>query len=419
MEADAGEQALAGLRVVEFTAGMAGPWIGRFMAYCGAEVIRVESRKHPGVVRLYVPPWDREGGVQEDLSPWFTDWEAGKRFVSLDLSRPEAVDLAKRLVARADVVVENQSTGVMTKLGLDYEVLREINPSLIFFSSNGFGQSGPCARYVTWGPNIEALSGLSSLSGPPERECANTQYAYPDSLSAMHGLFAVLCALDHRERTGEGQRITLSQFEATVGMIGPQMMEQLASGRAPARLGNRSDHAAPHGCYPCRGDDRWCVITVFDDSHWHGLCEVMGASEWGAEARFADTEGRRLHADEIDARIAAYTGDRTPHEVMAKLQARNIPAGAVQDTADQLERDPHLATRGYFERIPHLRKGEVLAPGIPLGLTETPGRTWRAGGRIGQDDDYVFGELLGLRTDELRRLRAVGAVESPQTRPDD
>ena len=273
-------QALEDLRVVEFAAALAGPWIGRIMAFCGAEVIRVESKKRPDVVRGYVPPWAPERGVQPQLSPWFTDWNAGKRFVALDLTRPEAVELSKRLVAASDVVIENQSAGVMEKLGLGYSALRGVKPDLVMISTSGYGNSGPHHRYITWGPNIEALSGLSKLSGFPGRECTMTQYAYPDTLSALHGLFAVMCALDHRSRTGEGQHISLSQTEATIAVIGDVMMEYLANGREPQSLGNRSLHAAPHGCYRCRGEDRWCAIAVFDDAEWKSFCEVLGRPEW-------------------------------------------------------------------------------------------------------------------------------------------
>ena len=284
-------QALRGIRVVEFTAGMAGPWIGRIMACCGAEVIKIESHRHPTVVRLYVPPRAPELGIQPALSPWLTDWDAGKRFVALDLSRPDAVELARRIVSICDVVIENYSSGVMEKLGLGYEELARVRPDLIYFSSSGYGDTGPCRRYVTWGPNIEALSGLATLSGFPERECTLTQFAYPDGLSALHGLFAVLCALDHRARTGEGQRITLSQLEATIGALGPLMMEQLAQGREPRRLGNASLHAAPQGCYPCRGEDRWCAITVASDTEWERLCDVAAAARVERGPALRDARG--------------------------------------------------------------------------------------------------------------------------------
>jgi crotonobetainyl-CoA:carnitine CoA-transferase CaiB-like acyl-CoA transferase len=404
--------ALADLRVLEFTAGMAGPWIGRFMAWCGAEVIRVESVKVPGVVRLYIPPWKPELGVQPRLSPWLTDWDAGKLFVSLDLKHPDGVALAKRLAGRSDVVIENQRSGAIEKLGLGWEALSEIKPDLIFLASSGFGESGPHPSYVTWGPNIEAMSGMAALSGFPERTCAMTQYAYPDSLSALHGLFAILCALDHRARTGEGQKISLCQLETTVGMIGPEIMQQLAGDGAPEKLGNGSLSRAPHGCYPCLGDDRWCVIAAADEGEWSRLCDVMEHPDWRGDPRFDSLSARLANRAALDDAIAEWTRERTHYEVMERLQAAGVTAGAVQDTEDQYQLDRHLAERGYFEHVPHLAKGEVVAPGIPLGLTGTPGRTTRAGADIGEDNAHVFRDLLGLDEDEFDAHVASGAIET-------
>jgi len=404
-------QALENLRVVEFAAALAGPWIGRIMAFCGAEVIRVESKKHPDVVRGYVPPWAPEMGVQPQLSPWFTDWNAGKRFVALDLSHPGAVELSKRLVAASDVVIENYSTGVMEKLGLGYSELRRVKPDLVMISTSGYGDSGPHHRYITWGPNIEALSGLSKLSGFPGRECTMTQYAYPDTLSALHGLFAVMCALDHRSRTGEGQHISLSQTEATIAVIGDVMMEYLANGGEPQGLGNRSLHAAPHGCYRCRGEDRWCAIAVFGDGEWKSFCEVLGRPEWLTDPRFSTLSSRLENAEILDERVEQWTAGRTDYEVMSALQGAGVAAGVVQNTEDQLQRDRQLAERKFFEEVPHAKKGTVLAAGIPLGLTGTPGRSGRAGAAVGEDNEYVFGELLGMSPQEIRRAIEVGAIE--------
>ncbi len=404
--------ALQGLRVLEFTAGMAGPWIGRILACCGADVIKVESKKRPTVVRLYVPPREPDLGTQPALSPWLTDWDAGKRFVSLDLTRPAAVEIAKRLAARCDVVVENQATGVMEKLGLGYEALARERPDLIYFSSSGYGDTGPCRKYVTWGPNIEALSGLSTLSGFPQRECTLTQYAYPDGLSALHGLFAVLCALDHRTRTGEGQRIALSQLEATVGALGPLLLEHLALGGEPPRRGNASPCAAPQGCYPCRGDDRWCAITVEDDAAWERLCEVAGQPGWRDDPRFATHADRLAHAAALDAAIASWTAAFDAYELMATLQRAGIAAGVAQTAEDELARDAQLASRGFFENVEHLVKGRVVAPGIPLGLTGTPARTGRAGATIGEDNDAVFAGLLGMSPEEIRDAIRDGAIEA-------
>jgi crotonobetainyl-CoA:carnitine CoA-transferase CaiB-like acyl-CoA transferase len=410
-----GAQALQGLRVVEFTSGMAGPWIGRLMAYCGAEVIKIESQQRPSVVRLYVSPRAPELGVQAALSPWFTDWDAGKRFVALDLTRPEGVALARRIVAVSDVLVENYSSGVMEKLGLGYEDLERIRPDLVYFSSSGYGDTGPCRRYVSWGSNIEAMSGLATLSGFPERACTLTQFAYPDAQSALHGLFAVLCALDHRSRTGEGQRITLSQLEATVCVLGPLLMQQLARGEEPPRLGNASLSAAPQGCYPCRGEDRWCAITVEGDAAWQRFCEVVERPEWKEDPRFASLTARLGHRAELDAAISQWTRTRDAYEVMHTLQRAGIAAGVAQTAEDEFRHDAQLKAREFIEEVEHLAKGHVLAPGIPLGLTGTPGRTGRAGAAMGQDNDYVFGELLGMSPDEIRSAVLVGAIEPAAT----
>jgi crotonobetainyl-CoA:carnitine CoA-transferase CaiB-like acyl-CoA transferase len=353
-------------------------------------------------------------GTQPQLSPWFTDWNAGKRFAALDLTHPRAVELARRLVATCDVVIENYSTGVMDKLGLGYADLERINPRLVMLSTSGYGDRGPCSRYVTWGPNVEALSGLSKLTGFPTRECAITQYAYPDPLSALHGLFAVMCALDHRSRTGRGQYISLSQFETMVSSLGPLMMEFLVNGREPQRLGNRSEHAAPHGCYRCAGDDRWCAIAVSSDAEWQSFRQVLGDPAWARDPRFSTLASRLENAAELDGQIEEWTRRHTPEQVMTMLQGAGISAGVVQNVEDQMQRDSQLRARGFFEEIEHVKKGAVVATGIPLGLTSTPGRSGRAGAALGQDNDYVFGTLLGMSPEEIREAVEAGAIEAPE-----
>lgn len=403
--------ALGDLRVVEFTAGMAGPWIGRMMAYHGADVIKVESVARPDVTRQYVSPRQPELGVQSQLSPWLTDWNAGKRSVALDLTKREGVELAIQLVEKADIVVENYATGVMEKLGLSYDVLSRVRPGLVMLSTSGFGDAGPYARFISWGPNIEAMSGLAALSGFPERVCTMTQYAYPDSLSALHGLVAVMAALDHLRRTGEGQYINLSQLEATVAVIGDVVMETLATGAEPRKLGNGSLRAAPHGVYRCAGEDRWIAIAVFDEEQWRALCREMNANE--LEDGFADLRSRLANLPALDAHIERWTAQHDAYDLMTRLQARGVAAGVVQTAQDKFERDDHLRARGFFESIPHALYGEVVADGIPTGLTSTPGRTSYAGRAIGADNRAVFRDLLGLSEDEYRRFAAVGAIESP------
>jgi len=405
--------ALDGLRVLELTAGMAGPWIGRFMAYCGADVIKVESRTHPDVSRTYVSPRAPEKGIQETASPWFTDWNAGKRFLGLDLTKPRAREVCTALVAKCDVVIANFAAGALGKLGLDYAALAAVKPDLVMLSSTGFGATGPNRGYVTWGPNIEALSGLATLSGFPQRECTITQYAYPDAASALHGLVAVMAALAHRDRTGEGQSIDLSQYEVSVASAGHLFVAPLADDTEPSRMGNELPEHAPYGCYRCAGEDRWCVIAVRSDEEWRRLCDAIGRSPLAGNARFATAALRVKQRKEVDRELGAWTATRDPYDVMRLLQDAGVAAGVVQNVQDQLERDPQLAARGFFEEIPHHDGGSVVANGIPLRLTETPGRTRDTGRPIGADNAAVLCEVLGFSTAEIRELLAAGALEGP------
>lgn len=403
--------ALAGLRVVEFGTGLAAPWIGRMLAFAGAEVIKVESHAFPDVPRLFVPPRQPELGTQPECSPWFTDWSAGKRFVALDLRKEEGAELARRIVDQSDAVIANYSVGVLEKLGLGFDGLSERNPGLVMLESSGFGQSGPSSRYVTWGPNIEAASGLASLGGFAHRACSLSHFAYPDPLSATHGLAVLLAGLIDRKRNGNGAIIHLSQLETTIAAIGPLMLEAAALGHEPARLGNREIGRAPYGCFPCRGEDRWCVICVEEESDWDRLKGVLGAPGWADQSRFATMEARVANAEALEARISDWTMNHSDYEVMEACQSAGIAAGVVQNTEDLLRHDPQLADRGFFEEIPHFKKGIVTASGIPLGLTGTPGRSTHAGSSIGHDNRSVLQEVVGLSTEEVDRFIAMGAVE--------
>ena len=403
--------ALEGLRVVEFGTGLAAPWIGRMLAWAGAEVIKVESRAHPDVPRLFVPPRDPSLGTQPECSPWFTDWSAGKRFVALDLRNEDGAETARRIIDESDAVIANYSTGVLEKLGLGYETLSARNPALVMLESSGYGESGPLSKYVTWGPNIEALSGLCSFSGFPDRECTISHFAYPDPLSALHGLVILMAALAERDRIGLGQVIHLSQLETTVASIGRVMIEHAVTGEEPPRLGNGEPGCAPYGCFPCEGDDRWVVLCAEDDADWGRLVELMGSPEWARDPSYAQATGRLADQASIEARIAEWTVIRNDFEVADAARALGLASGVVQNTEDMLRRDPQLAARSFFEEIPHFKRGLVTASGIPLGLTGTPGRTTHAGSSVGHDNDYVFTEILGLDRDEIERLVQSGGIE--------
>lgn len=403
---------LAGLRVLEFGAGMAGPWVGRILAWCGAEVIKVESRQRPDVTRQYIPPRNPELGPQTQLSPWLTDWNAGKRFVAVNLRRPEGVRLVRRLASICDVVVENFAAGVLDRLGLGYAALRRRRRDIIMLSSSGFGRTGPYASFITWGPNIEAFSGLAGMSGFPHRDCIATQYAYPDAAGALHGLVAVLAALEYRRRTGQGQHIDLAQAEVTAACIGELLLEAAVLGGNPARRGNRSPDAAPQGCYPCRGDDRWIALTVAGEPEWEALCQAMNRADLASDPFLRTLDGRIHKHDEIDAAIANWTRDQDAFELAERLQRAGIAAAPVQNTDDLLRRDPQLAARKFHETIEHVVKGQVVASGIALGLTETPGRSGRTGADIGADNEYVFRQLLGVSDRTYRRLVREQVIET-------
>ncbi len=407
-------RALDGVRVIELTAGMAGPWVGRWMAWAGADVIRVESHARPDVVRLYVPPRAADRRACPDQSPWFTDWNAGKRFLALDLEKPGARQVLHGLVERADVVVENMLPGVAAKLGASYAALAAVNPRLVMLSTTGFGGSGPRARQATWGPNIEAVSGLATLTGFAHVPCSITQFAYPDALSALHGLVAVLAALRHRDLSGRGAHVDLAQYECLAAALGDVLLEASERGREPERPGNRAPHAAPHGVFPCAGEHAWCAITCLDDADWRALVDALGAPPWASDPGLAHTSVRVARAGELEGALAAWTRERTAFEVAERLQRAGVPAAPVQTIADLWERDPHLAARGAFERVPHRSKGEVVANAIPLHLSATPGRTGFAGGVVGADGAAIVRELLELGDAEIAALVAEGALELPR-----
>ncbi|MFP6654721.1 MAG: CoA transferase [Myxococcota bacterium] len=405
--------ALTGLRVVEFGAGLAAPWIGRMLAFAGAEVIKIESRDFPDVPRLFVPPRAPELGTQPESSPWFTDWSAGKRFVALDLRNEAGAELARRIVDQSDAVISNYSVGVLEKLGLGFERLIERNPQLVMLESSGFGEDGPNSGYVTWGPNIEAASGLASLTGFPDRECSISHFAYPDPLSASHGLMVLMAGLIDREHNGEGQRLCLSQLETTMAAIGPLLAEAAAFDREPARLGNRARDLAPYGCFPCRGEDRWCVLCVEDEADWERLKEVLGRPSWADEPRFARMADRVIHAEALEEKLSEWTAGQSDYEVMSICQAAGLASGVVQNAEDLFRRDPQLAARRFFEEIPHFKKGAVFASTIPLGLTATPGSTSQAGSSLGHDNRMVLEKILGLSAAQFDEVVAMGAVEEP------
>lgn len=401
-------RALAGIKVAEFAVFAAGPMVGKHLGEHGATVVRVESRTRPDGFRVHYPPYkDNIPGLNRTGT--FAIFNDSKLGITLNLKHPEGVGIAKRLVAWADVLIENFVPGVMARNGLSYEAVREINPSIIYLSSCNMGQTGPKASQRGFGSQLTSQSGFTYLTGEPDGEPMLLFGPYIDFVAVGFGLVAVLAALDDRRRTGRGQHIDLSQYETGLQFLAPALLDHEANGRVMSRMGNRSPDAAPHGAYPCRGQDRWCAIAVCTEEEWHAFCRATGHPEWAEDARFGSTAARRAHADELDALIGAWTSRLTPEETMETLQAVGVRAGMVNRLSD-LFADPQLEHRRIWRELPHaeLERFHYIAP--PYILSETPAEL-RPSPLLGEHNGYVYRTILGLPDREVERLIANGVIE--------
>ena len=395
----------AGLRVVDFAWVATGPLTGRLLAEYGADVIRLESAKRLDPGRTLTPWADGKSGPNR--SQGFANYNAGKRSVALDLAKPEARDLARRLIATADVVVESFSAGTTARWGLDWATLSREHPGLVYLSSCQQGQTGPHAHYRGYGSLAAALGGFYSVTGWPDREPAMIYGAYTDFVAHHFASAAVLAALDHRRRTGQGQHIDLSQLEASLHFLGPEILEYTVNGRVPRSSGNADAVMAPHGVYPCAPEDgeRWCAIACEDDAQWRALVDAMGRPPWATDPRLATAAGRKAQEATLDARLAQWTAAQSASGLADRLQAAGVAAGPVQSCAD-LHRDPGLAARRAFAWVEHPEMGR------------TPYETWafrmgddtapRRAPLLGEHTHEVLTQVLRLSPDEIARLVAAG-----------
>ena len=413
-----GARPLDGLRVLDFGWVAVGPVIGSLLAEMGAEVIKIESSRRLDYCRL-LPPTPSVRREQPDRVPvaadldmvsMFHNYNRGKLGITVDLRHPGAPALLRRLVARSDVVLENFSPGVLRRIGLHYEALREVRPDLVMISCSAAGQDGPWSELKTFAPSLSSLAGLEVLIGyPGERVLGALAYGYADPSNAHHGALAVLAALWHRQRTGQGQYIDMSQLEATVGLTVEPLMDWFMNGRVWGRQGNDHLSMAPHGHYPCRGDDAWVSIAVEDDGAWTRLVAALGDVPWAREPRFAALAGRRAHLAELDARLAEWTRERTGWEATEILQRAGVAAFPVYGLDEQAA-DPHFQARGLMARPEHPRIGPMQVYAHPIKLGATPGGVTATAPMLGEHNDHVFRELLGLSAVEIERLRAEGVI---------
>ncbi|MCY4487998.1 MAG: CoA transferase [Deltaproteobacteria bacterium] len=394
---------LEGIRVADFTHMVAGPYGTMQLAYFGAEVIKIESRARPDTWRI------REGNKDVEASLPFADHNRNKLSITANLKSEEGRDVARRIIAESDVVVENFSVGVMDRLGLGYEELKALKPDIIMIRLQGLGTTGPRKNYVTWGPSLMPFSGMTWLWNHPDGGApVGSQTSYPDYIVSIHMAFVLMAALHHRANTGEGQFIDIAQGEVTASLIGPALLDGLVNGRATRPVGNRGYASAPHGCYPSRGDDAWCAVSVADDEEWRRFCTATGHHAALGDERFATADRRLANAGALDELVSEWTRQRSPREVMEALQASGVTAGMVSD-GTTLVADPHLRSRGSVVEHEHPRQGRLTLPGIVMKLSGTPGEIRRHAPLLGQDTHAVLHGLLGLGEEEIRGLEAAGA----------
>jgi benzylsuccinate CoA-transferase BbsF subunit len=403
---------LAGLRVLDFCWIGAGALVTQTLALHGAEVIKVESRARPDNLRVAPPV--RPGTSGLDASGYFASRNAGKKSFALNMSHPAAGPLARRLAQASSVVTSNFRPGVMERWGLSYPELSAGQPGLIYLTMPMQGATGPNSRYAGFGSTIAALSGLVEPSGLPGRVPVGTGTHYPDHVpNPGHALVALLAALVHRNRTGRGGRIELSQFESTAGLLGPAVIRYSVTGDQPAARGNRVPWAAPHGVYPCQGDDTWIAVSASTEAQWAALSGVLAAGEPGAnlaaDPRFAGLDSRREHEDVLDGLVAGRTARFDRWELMGRLQAAGVPASVVETPGDVFD-DPVLAARHYWRVLEHPVMGPVRNASAPHLWDGQPVSPVSPAPLLGQDTEEISRDLLGLSGGEYRQLVADGVM---------
>ena len=419
---------LKGIRILDFTWFLASAGGTRFLSAFGAESIKVELKSHPDTRLAAMAPIGgraaREsataplkGVTDPDMGGQFNNKNPGKRGISLNVRHPKGLEIAKRLVAMSDIVAEGFSPGVLNNWGLGYDVLRSIRPDIIYVQQSGMGAQGTYGRFRTVGPIANAFAGLSEMSGLPEPAMpAGWGYSYLDWMGAYSFALAMLTALYHRARTGEGQWIDASQSEVGLFISGTAVLDWSANDRIWSRYGNRSPYkvAAPHNVYPCAGEDRWLAIACFTDTEWRALAEVAGHSEWTRDARFMDLATRLKHQDALDALVGGWTKSVDRYEAMFALQRAGVPAGVCQTAEDRCDHDPQLAALKWLTEVTGTKIGRWPIAEVPVKMSESPayigGRLDRGAPCYGEDNEYVYGELLGMSTQEIRALAEEGVI---------
>jgi crotonobetainyl-CoA:carnitine CoA-transferase CaiB-like acyl-CoA transferase len=407
---------LEGIRIADCTQAWAGPHCVQQLADLGAEVIKVE------------PPYGATRGSKQATSGVYPDGEPGERpwnrmcifnvlnrnrlAVSLDLAKEEGKRLFKELVKVSDIVVDNYAAGVMDRLGIGYEELKKVKHDIIMASINGYGPSGPWVHYHSFGVVQEPMCGYMALTGYVGDETPyRSGVDHIDPVTGTHMAGALVAALLHRDKTGEGQRINVSMMESALNFIGPAILDHTINGRILEHKGNRhnQDAMAPHGCYRCKGEDEWIAIAVGSDEEWEAFCRAIGNPLWTKEERFSHLYGRLQNQDDLDKYVEGWTLERDKYEAMHTLQNGGVAAGAVLDIAELLI-EPHLKDRGFWQSIEHPEAGAMNIIGQRYQMSGIPTTPLKPAPLFGQHTDYVFKELLGKSDEEVDKAIEDGVV---------
>jgi crotonobetainyl-CoA:carnitine CoA-transferase CaiB-like acyl-CoA transferase len=401
------EGALADVKVLDLMWAIAGPAATRVLADYGATVVRIESTTRTDICRTVAPYRDLPPGPESAVL--FHNVNTGKHMMTLELGNPAGREVLLDLVRWADVVTEAYSAGTMRSLGLDYEALRAVNPGLIMFSTCLMGQTGPLATYAGFGNLAASLTGFGNLCGWPDRPPAGPFGAYTDYVAPRFGLAAILAALDHRRRTGEGQHIDLAQGEAAIHFLAPAMLDYTVNGRIDEAVGNDDSEAAPHGVYPAAGDDRWVAIAVRDDAAFATLARLMEQPALATDPRFATADARRAERAALDAIVSAWTRAQDPFALETAQQAAGIAAGVCANSADLLA-DPQLVHREHVRQLEHPTYGTTPVEGTRFRLSRTPATIGGAAPTLGRDNQWVLETILGYDEARITELVIAGAL---------
>lgn len=403
-----GDRALENVIIVNFGWVLAAPVTSKYLADLGAKVIRVESVHRPDPLRTSTPYKDNILGINR--SAYHALYNANNYSMALNLKHHKGVEIAKQLVTKSDVVIENFTPGSMKRLGLSYEELKAIKPDIIMLSLSMQGQTGPYASHLGFGNQLTGLTGFTHITGWPDREPVQPYAGTTDACAPSLAAATIISALLYRRRTGKGQYLDMSQNEASIHYLSPLILDYFANGRIANRAGNRCDYAAPHAAYPCKGNDQWCAIAVFSDQEWEAFCNVLRNPDWTKRADFATLLGRKRHEEELNFLIAKWTRKHTAEQIMNMMQAAGVAAGVVIEPCELLE-DPQLKHRQHFWYINHSELGYYPFIGESFQLSQTPVEGRMASPILGEHTEYVCTQIMGMSDNDFVELWQEGVFE--------